>query len=101
MQSRCGKVPRSASVGTPRVRAGHVFIAHRRAAAWTGNGVAGAAERFGAARARILAGRLGEMQALVTDEACRTRAWSPLAGRRLDHACERVPVETDRALALA
>src|SRR5271155_3908802 len=79
----------------------HALIAHRHAASRTGGRVAGAAEGLGAARTRILAGGLREMQAFVTDHACGLKTQSPVAGRRLGHANERMPVEMDRALAFA
>ena len=56
------------------------LIAHRHAASRTGGRVAGAAEGLGAARTRILAGGLREMQAFVTDHACGLQTQSPVAG---------------------
>jgi hypothetical protein len=41
------------------------------------------------------------MQVFVTDHARRLQAWSPVAGRRLGHANEWMPVEMDHALTFA
>ena len=89
----------SASGRTFWVKGIHALIVHRHAASRTGGRVADAAEGLGAARTRFLAGGLREMQALVTDHACGLQTQSPVAGRRLGHANERMPVEIDRALA--
>src|ERR1700678_3678565 len=77
------------------------LIAHRHTASRTGGRVAGAAKGLRAARTRILPGGLREMQAFVTDHACGLQTQSPVAGRRLGHANERMPVEIDRALTFA
>src|SRR5271157_3158521 len=83
------------------VRGDHAFVAYRPSTSRTGGRVAGAAEGLGAARTRILAGGLREMQAFVTNHACGLQTQSPIAGRRLGHANKRMPVEIDHALAFA
>src|SRR5271157_1787509 len=91
----------SASGRTFWVRGIHALIAHRHAASRTGGRVAGAAEGLCAARTQILAGGFREMQAFITNQACGAEARSPVAGRRLGQADERMPVKLDHALAFA
>jgi hypothetical protein len=76
-----------------RVERRGALVARRAPAARTGSGVAGAAEGFGAAGTRILAGGLGQVQALVADQASGVEAKTPVAGRRLGEARERMPVK--------
>lgn len=63
--------------------------------------VAGAAKTLAAPSAVGLPGGLSEMKRLVTNQAGDTMAQPPVAGRRLYHAGERMPIELDRSFALA
>src|SRR5208337_836874 len=84
-----------------RVGRSYSFTIHRPAASRTFRRVAGAAEWFGAARTRILACGLREMQSFVANQTRRVQAPPPFAQRRLGQADERVPVDLDYTLAFA
>jgi hypothetical protein len=62
---------------------------------------AGAAERPAARAARRMAGKVGQVQPVVADEARATEAEPRLAERPLDRSDQRVPVEPDRTLTFA
>jgi hypothetical protein len=63
--------------------------------------MAGAAPGFAAGWAGSLPTRVGEMQMIVAHEAYPPDPQSPIAGRRLDHANGRMPVDAHGPLALA